>query len=424
MKRVLIITYYWPPSAGSGVQRWLKLSKYLPDYDWQPVIYTPENPDFDLKDETLLKDISPDCEIVKRRILEPYHLAKMITGKKKLNTGIVTKKEKQSRLSRMMNWVRGNWFIPDPRVIWVKPSIRFLKKYLKENPVDAIITTGPPHSMHLIGLGLKKATGIPWIVDIRDPFSKLDFLDTFNVSDRSRKKYQKMERVILSTCDKVTATSYSMPEMLEDFDINKFKTITNGYDQEDFGISQLSTEEGQSETAITIYHAGLLNALRNPRYLWNAIATTDNIKIKTHLVGTIDPSVTEIIKSTLGDKQDLVLEGYKTHNEVLEDYIRADVLLLLVNESYNSKVNIPGKLFEYLAVGKTIIGIGKPTDDAIQLINDLGFATFDYDHQITSDELRDAFIQKPEALDIKKYSRRSTAGELAVLLDEIKKKNV
>lgn len=424
MKRVLIITYYWPPSAGSGVQRWLKLSKYLPEHGWQPVIYTPENPDFDLKDDTLLRDVSPHCEIVKRRILEPYHLAKMLTGKKKLNTGIVTKKEKQSRLSRMMNWVRGNLFIPDPRVIWVKPSIRFLKKYLKENPVDAIITTGPPHSMHLIGLGIKRALGIPWVVDIRDPFSKLDFLDTFNVSDRSRKKYQKMEQVILSTCDNVIATSYSMPEMLEDFDVSKFKTITNGFDSEDFEGLQRSTSDATYLSSYTIYHAGLLNALRNPRHLWTAISNVKNLDIKIQLVGTIDPSVIEIIKSSIGDRQELVLEGYKSHDEVLQDYKRADVLLLLVNESYNSKVNIPGKLFEYLAMGKTIIAIGKPTDDAIKLISDLGFATFDYSHQITSDELVDACSRKPIHQDIDMYSRKSTASVLARLLEALKNKDV
>lgn len=420
MKRVLIVTYYWPPSAGSGVQRWLKLSKYLPDNDWQPVIYTPENPDFDLKDESLLKDISPHCEIVKRKIVEPYKIAKLISGKKKLNTGIVTKKNKQSRLSRMMNWVRGNVFIPDPRVIWVKPSIRYLKKYLEDNPVDAIITTGPPHSMHLIGLGLKKELGLPWIVDIRDPFSKLDFLDTFNVSEKSRKKYQKMETIVLNECDRVIATSYSMPDMLMPFDQAKFQTITNGYDQDDFK-SSVPNKATKSEK--TIYHAGLLNSLRNPSHLWKALGRISD-KVRLRLVGTIDPSISDKIKDSLKSDGQLVIEGYKSHDDVLTDYKNADVLLLLVNESYNSKVNIPGKLFEYLAVGKTIIGIGKPTDDAIHILRKLGFATFDYDEQISDEQLRDALQRKSQSTDITKFSRRSTAAQLSLLLNQLIENNV
>ena len=413
-KRVLIVCYYWPPSAGSGVQRWLKLSKYLPENGWQPVIYTPENPDFDLKDDSLLKDISPEAEIVKRKIFEPYQVARLLTGKKKLNTGLVSKKKNQGLLSKWMNWIRGNVFIPDPRVVWVKPSVRYLRNYLKKNPVDAIITSGPPHSMHLIGLGLKKYLDIPWIVDIRDPFSKLDFLDTFNVSDASRKKYQRLESAILNSCDKVIATSYSMPKLLMPFDHSKFKTITNGYDKDDFkGFGENSIDKEKQK--LKIYHAGLLNQLRNPSNLWKALGQLKDADeaVSLHLCGTVDSSVVDLIEA---EKVDLKLEGYKSHEAVLEDYATTDVLLLLVNQSDNSQVNIPGKLFEYLATGKNIIGIGKDDDDAIVILRELGFYTFTYEEEIDLERLKKALAYNPSAVVVRKYSRRSTAGELGDLL--------
>ena len=160
MRRVLVITYYWPPTGGSGVQRWVKFSKYLPEFGWQPVVYTPENPEQLARDESLLADIPACAEVVKTRILEPYELYRRLTGGKKgegeVNPVNAQQKNWKQRLSL---WVRGNCFVPDPRIGWVRPSVRFLKKYLAEHPVDAVVTTGPPHSVHLIGLGLKRPLG-------------------------------------------------------------------------------------------------------------------------------------------------------------------------------------------------------------------------------------------------------------------------
>ena len=189
MRRVLIITYYWPPSGGSGVQRWVKFAKYLPKEGWQPVIYTPENPELTAVDRTLAAEIPPEAEVLKRPIFEPYGIYRKLMGKKgsgEVNPIHGGKKNWKQKLSLM---IRGNFFIPDPRVFWVRPSIRFLKGYLKKHPVDAIITTGPPHSMHLIGLGLSKATHIPWLADFRDAWTKtlLDWFDIWqDAQDRRR----------------------------------------------------------------------------------------------------------------------------------------------------------------------------------------------------------------------------------------------
>ena len=266
-KRVLIISYYWPPSAGSGVQRWLKFSKFLPEHGYEPHVYTPLNPSFDLRDEELLADVSDQVVVVKRKITEPYALFKLFGGKKKGNTGLVNSDKKKSKFDQWSSWIRGNLFIPDPRVFWVKPSVKFLSQYVKEHRIDVVITTGPPHSMHLIGQGVKERTGIRWVVDMRDPFSKLDFLDTYSITDKNKKKYAKMEQDILNQCDHVLATSSSMPELLMPFDKNKFTCITNGFDPDDFPEKPASINREQ----FVVYHAGLLNSVRNPVQLWQAI---------------------------------------------------------------------------------------------------------------------------------------------------------
>ena len=370
MKRILIITYYWPPSAGSGVQRWLKFAKYLPQYGWQPVIFTPENPDFGLKDETLLKDIHSDAEIIKTPIWEPYQLLRIFKGKKaKVNTGFVQSKKDNNWKSSLLSWIRGNFFIPDPRIFWRRPSVLFLTKYLKDNPVDAIVTTGPPHSMHLIGLGVKRKTGIPWIVDIRDPWSKLDFLDHFKVTKRNRRKYERLEQTVLAECDLVLATSYSMKELLQPFDHQKYHPITNGYDTDDFKNIKF-----QQPDRFTIFHAGLLNAPRNPQALWEALAElcqeseafANQLEIK--LAGTIDPNISRQLLEARILKEKLQLLPYLPHDEVIQEYTKSSVLLLLINNTYNAKVNIPGKLFEYLAVGRPILAIGAPHADAVVIV--------------------------------------------------------
>ncbi len=370
-KRLLIITYYWPPSAGGGVQRWLKFAKYLPDHNWTPVIYTPSNPSYSLQDTSLLADIAPDLEVIKTPIWEPYDLASIFKRKGQstsLNTG---QTNKTTRSSRILSWIRGNYFIPDPRRYWVKPSIKYLEKYLRDNPVDAIVTTGPPHSMHLIGLGLKQSLGIKWLVDIRDPWSTFDLLDEYNISPRNLKKYQAMETAVLQACDRVIATSPSMSKQLRTFDTDKFQAITNGYDKKDFENYQ----DMNSEKELVLYHAGLISALRNPTNFWTALEsliTEDRLGDKTmrlHLVGVIESAVQSSIDAQPALSQHYLREPYKKHDLVIEDYQKAHILLLFVNNTANAKVNIPGKTFEYLATGKPILCFSDPDTDVAKILS-------------------------------------------------------
>lgn len=392
MKKVLIITYYWPPSAGGGVQRWLKFAKYLPQYGWEPVIYTPSNPDFNLTDDSLLGDVPPDLTVIKREIWEPYGLLRLFSKKAKgsSNVGQVSNKGAKKKI---LSWVRGNLFIPDPRKFWKGPSIKFLSSYLVEQGIATIVTTGPPHSMHLIGLGLKKKLpNLKWIVDIRDPWSGFDMLDNFLVSTRNRKKYQSMEEEVLRASDAVTATSPSMKTLLRPFDHQKFEGITNGYDRQDF----INFQDRSSSTELIIYHAGLINDLRNPENFLTALdaycnqekaihkATTLNLKL--HLVGIFEKALLETIAKLPHISEALHKEAYKDHSEVLADYESASVLLLLVNNTDNAKVNIPGKTFEYLATGKPIICISDLETDVVKILNS-------YPHSLVF-----SYAEKPEII--------------------------
>src|SRR6185295_13357036 len=175
-KKVLIITYYWPPSGGSGVQRWLKFVKYMPQFGLAPFVFTPENPSFEVRDESLLRDVPSEAEIIHFPIWEPYRLFNTISavfGKKKISQVDQVATGKRSLFQKITSWIRGNLFIPDARKFWVKPSVTILYDLLKSNAINTIITTGPPHSLHLIGLMLKQQNpSLKWIADFRDPWSE------------------------------------------------------------------------------------------------------------------------------------------------------------------------------------------------------------------------------------------------------------
>ncbi len=373
MEKILIISYYWPPSAGSGVQRWLKFTKYLPDFGFKPIIYTPLNPHFSLQDLSLLEDVNPQVEVIKTKIWEPYKLAEFFTGKKTINQGLVKNPSGRSYKSRLLNYVRANFFIPDPRKFWINPSYRFLKPYLKKEGIKYLVTTGPPHSMHLIGLKLKRSNpDLKWIVDIRDPWSKFDFLKQFGSGQKALNKQALLEKQVLDTCDRVIATSESMKDLLVHFDHNKFYTITNGYDEVDFK----NFSDRSSENKIVIYHAGLLNQLRNPENLWmalNHLCTTNaeiNSKLCIHLVGKVDSQVINSIKSWPQLENKLTIEPYKPHKDVILDYAKSNVLLLLVNNTDNANANIPGKMFEYIASDKRVLSIASDSSDVGKILRD------------------------------------------------------
>ena len=370
MKKVLIITYYWPPSGGAGVQRWLKFAKYLPQLGWQPIIYTPENPDFSLQDASLQKDIPKEAIVLKTKIWEPYHLYKWFSGKKSenANAGFFAG-GKKSWKKKLSVFIRGNFFIPDPRVFWVKPSVKYLKKYIEENAIDAIVSTGPPHSMHLIALGLKKHfPNIKWIADFRDPWTDIDFYHELQLTSWADKKHKRLEKKVIESADEVLTVSQNWANDFEKNHSRDVKVITNGYDEDDF---KNLFEIDSSKTIIT--HIGSINKDRNPHVLWKAIneLIKEDGEIKNKLciqfIGNIDLSVNESVNKY--DLKDVFKHiPYLPHELAIEEASKSSALLLLVNNTPNLMGIIPGKLFEYLAMKRNIINIGPKQGNSAQII--------------------------------------------------------
>jgi len=428
LKRVLIISYYWPPSAGSGVQRWLKFSKYLPENGWQPVIYTPENPSYQVHDNSLLKDIPSEVEVIKTSIWEPYGFYQKLRGgkaDKDMNNGILDEKQ-GGLLSKVSSWIRGNLFIPDPKIFWVNKSVSFLRTYLKENPVDVIISTGPPHSMHLIALGVKKHMNIPWIADFRDPWSKLDLLDDYNISKSSRKKYEHLEKQVLMKSDVCLTVSNNWGKMFSELGASRVEVITNGYDAEDVKLESITSDN------FIVSHFGLLNHMRNPKDFWcalNDLCAENNsfgARLELHLGGTLDAGVLDELNQLEHLKPCLYVHPYISHEDVLKWYSKSSLLLLLTFESEIGKGNIPGKLFEYLAMNKPVIAFGHEDGDVAEILEQIEVG-WNFEYQAGNvgaikKTILESFnsLQNPnQNHEFEKFNRESLTKRLVNLLDNI-----
>jgi hypothetical protein len=430
VKSVLIITYYWPPSAGPGVQRWLKFVKYLPEFGVQPIVYTPSNVEYPVEtSNTYIKDI-PSIKIVKQPIKEPYRYLPSIFSKKiqSLRRGIISSDNKRGFIERFLLFVRGNFFIPDSRVSWVSPSIEFLKDYITKNKIDTIITTGPPHSLHLIGLGLKQITDINWIADFRDPWTSIGYHDKLYLTKISRDKHKKLELKVLHNADRVVATSIATASLLTKISNRDVEVVTNGFD------GSVDTKINEDTNSFTILHTGSISADRNPDLLWRTLAelveenTTIKSCLKIQLIGDVSPEVINSIKgyNLLSHVDNL---GYLEHSEVATAQALANVLLLLQANTESAQYIIPAKIFEYFSSGRPILAIGPNKSDAKHLIaqTNTGFYV-NYSEYIklkeyvlelyNSHQKRDTIFSP---IGVEKFHRRELTKQLAIIIKGIKK---
>ena len=427
MKRVLIITYYWPPSGGSGVQRWVKFTKYLPQEGWQPVIYTPENPDLTTMDKTLASEIPPEAEIVRHKIIEPYSIYRKLIGQKgkegEVNPIHSGKKSWKQELSL---FIRGNFFIPDPRVTWVKPSIRFLKSYLKEHPVDAIVTTGPPHSMHLIGLGVSKATGLPWLADFRDAWTNMFYYKHLDLTKWADRKQHELEKKVLDNATIVISVSPREQQDFQSMTSNKVRLMTNGFDPEDY------RQDFDCDENFNITLTGLFASDGNPKVLWQVLSEKckdDEMfrkSLRIRLVGKTDQAILESIQAA-GLKENLHYLGYQPHEVAVREQRNASFLLLCLRQEPEYASAVPGKIFEYLASRRPILGIGQTDSMMAKIIQDTSSGVaYDWEdrksikswvdfcwNEFKNDELLD------NTSDISKYNRRTITKQLVSYLEEM-----
>lgn len=431
MKKVLIITYYWPPGGGAGVYRWLKMSKYLPEYGWQPVIYTADNADYPVVDNTLNEEVRNDITVLRHKIFEPYQLYRLFTGKKKedkIHSGLMDgDSTKMSLTKKIAVWIRGNIFIPDARKFWIKPSVKYLSAYLKDHPVDAIISTGPPHTTHLIAKGVKKRTGIKWIADFRDPWTQIDFYDQLMLSKSADAKHKRLERSVLQYADKVVTVSQSWALDMEKLGGRKIDVVHNGYDSSDY-----ENKTAALDTKFSICHSGMLNADRNPVVLWKTLqvlcAESNAFKndLVIRLIGKNDPVVYADI-DRYGLTNNLQLTDYLPHKEVAIKQKESAVNLLPINNTPNLMGIIPGKLFEYLAAQRPVLLIGPAEGDSAKIILQCsagkvcGYEDTDTCKAVITD-MYTAFKNNTltvQTTAIEQYSRKELAGKYAALLNDL-----
>lgn len=426
MKKVLIITYYWPPAGGPGVQRWLKFVKYLPEYGIEPIVYIPENPTYPLIDNDLVDEVNPKVTIIKHRITEPYSWASAFSKKdtKKISSGIIPNKQKQSFMQRLMLWVRGNLFIPDARVLWVKPSVNYLSQYIQEHNIDTVITTGPPHSLHLIGLALKKQLAVKWFADFRDPWTTIGYHKELKLSKTAAAKHKQLESQVLNTADHVIVTSPSTKKEFEAITNKPITVITNGYDVSKVGKQPLDEK-------FTLAHIGSLLSERNPKALWQAIKelTEESADFKNafqlKLIGAVSQEVlTTIDEFKLTNYVNNM--GYVSHTEALIEQRKSQVLLLVEIDSPDTRCIIPGKLFEYMVSERPILAIGPDMADIENIIKPTNtgvFATY-----TEKDKIKEALLKyfslyqnkelKSHAIGLQKYFRKNLTGQLSGILKD------
>lgn len=431
MKKVLFITYYWPPSGGSGVQRPLKFIKYLRDFGWEPIVYTVENGEFPETDFSLLAEIPENITVLKKSIFEPFAFYKWFTGKKKdfkLVAGYMNQKKTATITEKMAIWIRSNIFIPDARMFWIKPSIHFLDNWLKTNKVDAIITTGPPHSVLLIGLGLKQKHKLPWLVDFRDPWTEIDYYKDLKLANFADKEHKKLEKQVLKFADKVVCVSTYWGSGLARIGNRDIDYISNGYDEQDIHDEIVVN----LDTKFSIVHIGMMGKSRNHEVFWQVIAQLcsenedfkNDIEIK--LYGKCDASVAQ---SIIANKLESIAKiyDYVPHNEIVYIQKSAQVLYLSVNETTNAKGILTGKIYEYLAVKRPILCIAPIDGEAAKVVLDAGAGLVsDFGNAINLKAnilyFYNNYKQKISfngGKDFEKYSRKNQTKKLANLLDII-----
>ncbi|WP_339705655.1 glycosyltransferase family 4 protein [uncultured Kriegella sp.] len=420
MKKVLIITYYWPPAGGPGVQRWLKFVKYLPEFDVEPVVYIPENPHYPIQDASLMEEVPEGISIYKQKVFEPYRLAGLLSPKKtkRISSGIIKTKD-PSVLEKAMLWIRGNFFIPDARKYWVTPSVKFLSDLIVKEQIETIITTGPPHSVHLIGQQLKEKHALKWVTDFRDPWTSIGYHKKLRLSAASQKKHKQMEHLVLNTADQLIVTSEMTKKEFGEITNKPITVITNGYDNDFKGKVVL-------DKSFTIAHVGSLLSGRNPNNLWKALSqlASENEMFRAELQLEFLGVVSEDVLNSLS-RYELVpyikLKGYVSHVQAVRRQRGAQVLLLVEIDSEETEGIVPGKIFEYMAAKRPILALGPKNWEVRNMIRETQTGeVFDYE---ATTQLKNVLLDWFKAYkkgvltvnsgNIEKYSRRELTRKLA-----------
>jgi len=432
MKKVLIVVYYWPPSGGAGVQRWLRFVKNLRAFGWEPTIYTAKDADYPVFDEKLFDEIPEGVETWRHKVPEPNKLISKLFFWQKGKDSLIYKNQQQvgndnSFVKKSLWWLRGNFFIPDARFLWVNPSFRFLKKKIKKGDFDVVVSTGPPHSLHLIGSKISKEFDIPWVADFRDPWVNMDYLKAIKLTKYATAKHQELEKHVVTTASKVVVVGKTMrDEFKTNYDVDS-SIIHNGYN---------TTIELSDSTILddkfSIVHVGSFLPKRNCSDLWKVLSVLvakDDLfaqKLEIKLIGNVSP---DILNSLVEYKLDKYLNkiDYIEYEKTLIHLQKAQVLLLPIDRIDNPEFVITGKIFEYLNAKRPILVIGPTQGDAAHLVEDCqaGYCS-DFDdlekiEQIVLD-IYQLFLKNKNTINsvnVSNYSGYELTRKLAGLFDSL-----
>jgi glycosyltransferase involved in cell wall biosynthesis len=440
MKKVLIITYYWPPSGGIGVHRCLKFAKYLREFGWEPVVFTAKNAQYPVFDETNFKHVPKDLEVHQIPIFEPYNLFRKISGRKKTDSAnpLYVRDRKPNIIDNFSIWFRGNFFIPDARACWIRPSVRAISKYLRNNnSINAIFSDGPPHSNTRIAYHIAKKFNIPWLADFQDPWTQVDYYKLFKISYLSDKIHRKMEQGVFKQADKITIASPSWASDLERIGAKNVDVLYYGYDEDDFINRKISDSDLQKieilKNKFVINHAGLLGLDRFPKTFLDVLAKVcqTNVDFKDKLLiffpGEVDYSIIEYIYS-LGLENQSVFPGHISKELAIESMILSDILLLPLNKADNVAGRLPGKIYEYMRSYTPILALGPEGTDVEKILKDTktgkcinyddseNLESFVYE---TFNNAKPPFESRKVSESIKAFSVKSQTEKLGNLLNQI-----
>ena len=426
MKKILIITYYWPPSGGAGVQRWLKFVKYLPEFGWEPVILTvdPRYASYPQRDESLAAEIDPNCKVYTTKSFELYNLYKWISGKKEVPYGGFANESKEGLFQKVSKFLRGNFLLPDPRRGWNKYALKKAAELINQFNIETVVTTSPPHSTQLIGLSLKRQFNIRWIADLRDPWTDIYYYNQFKHTTLARNIDLRYERQVVENADLVVTVSEDVKRIFAGKStLNiavKTVVIPNGFDEDDFNIKQVPVE-----TKKVITYTGTISEAYPVDCFLEALCGLDEelkSQILIRFVGKVPPSVVQKFRNT---QLEIELVGYVDHPKSIEYLLRSNLLLLIIPDVKNNNGILTGKFFEYLAAQKPILAIGPKEGDLAKIIQDTHCGElFDYQDSegmrlfLEANLNHTAIISNGEKAG--EYSRKQLTRKIAQLLNPLK----
>lgn len=421
MKKVLFITYYWPPSGKASLHWPLDIMTHLQQFGYQPIVLTTKDETFTEKDESLIKKVNPDWKVIRAKTIEPFNIYRRFIGKKpgdKLVASETISKENKSLAHCLSIWIRMNLFIPDARIGWYFPAIIEASKFLKKENIDAIVSIGPPHTTHLIAKKLSKKFLIPFYPVFIDPWVDISYYRNFKRSKLTLTIDNHFEKAVVENANKIIFVTQSLKE---DY-IRKYSRIKDksfvlywGYNEDDFKDLSLSSSEDEHKLSNekVIVHAGNIFDYQNPEMLWkeirNRLSKGERFRIK--FIGTLAPLIKHSIKN-YGLESITEYIGFLPYHKMLEELTNADYLLVCATE----KRHVPGKLFEYLRIRKPIIAFGNDNEEVKQILDETKSGwLFSYD-----EELKGIFdkpiVNKSDIEQIKKYERKNIAEKLREIL--------